>query len=87
MDRRLCDIMLTRALCLIRMFVSCDVQDARSALDDLGDKSKTGMQFYLANGAGSFIDEISQVYDLLPVMIVVTLIVVFILNAINFRSA
>mmetsp|Transcript_2730 Transcript_2730/g.9936 ORF Transcript_2730/g.9936 Transcript_2730/m.9936 type:complete len:931 (-) Transcript_2730:195-2987(-) len=62
------------------------LDDARSALDDLGDKSKTGMQFYLANGAGSFIDEISQVYDLLPVMIVVTLLVVFILNAINFRS-
>ena len=48
-------------------------------------KSSKDMNFYLANGAGSFIDEISQVYDLLPVMIGVTLFVVFLLNAINFR--
>ncbi|MHA1406429.1 MAG: MMPL family transporter [Candidatus Heimdallarchaeaceae archaeon] len=61
------------------------VKQTRVIIKDF--EEKTGYEIHLAEGSTSMVDAIDRVYELFPIMISITIIVVYILIAIMFKSA
>ncbi|MHA1685816.1 MAG: MMPL family transporter [Candidatus Heimdallarchaeaceae archaeon] len=49
-------------------------------------EQKTGYKLYIAGGSTEMIDSINRIYELFPMMIVITIIIIYVLIAFMFRS-
>ena len=63
------------------------VKDMRIFLENFSEKETSQYGFYLGGGITFIVDTIDKVYDLFPIMIIITIVVVYILIAVMFKSA